>query len=330
MPLTKLTESSIAEPPDELLGAAAAVGLGDQHQLDVALRAQLRERLEQGGDALHRGVGAGHGQDPALHPWLGGRHEAVVDAEQDHLHPGQVDPEVRGDVAAGGLRRRQDPAGPAGDLALHPEEAVPPAQRELLAERRGVGEVDPPVEGDRVVQRRDQRQAHLLDVEHAVAEHLVVVDDVEVVDAGPQQPGHAGAERLRLREAGGAHRQELLDVHQVAELARLRDPERVRLAVEVQARHLGQLHARVEHGVGLAGEDLDLVPEVGQLPAQVADVDALTAAMGLASGRTTVRRATSRPSLSAIRTLAQSPGGAQTRGPDEVERVPIMSHSLIA
>src|SRR6478752_7376880 len=60
-------------------------------------------------------------------------------------------------------------------------------------------------------------------------------------------------------------------------------PERVGLAVEVEARHLGEHDPLVEVGVGLAGEHLHLVPEPDELAAEVADVDALTAAVRLAA-----------------------------------------------
>ena len=66
-----------------------------------------------------------------------------------------------------------------------------------------------------------------------------------------------------------------------------RHPERVGLAVEVQARQPGQPHARhvVELGVGRAGQHLDVVAERGELTAQVPDVDALAAAVRLAAVR---------------------------------------------
>ena len=64
---------------------------------------------------------------------------------------------------------------------------------------------------------------------------------------------------------------------------RPRHPERVGLAVEVEARHLGQPDAVVELGVRLPGEHLDLVPERDQLAAEVPDVDALAAAVRLAA-----------------------------------------------
>ena len=114
---------------------------------------------------------------------VGRRHEDVVDAEQDRprIRAGST-PKSRAMSRAGGSEGGEDRGGPAGPLGLHPQEAVPAAQAQLLAQGRGGGEVDAAVEGDRVVDGGDQRQAHLLDVEHPVAEHLVVVGDVEVVE----------------------------------------------------------------------------------------------------------------------------------------------------
>ena len=158
-------------------------------------------------------------------------------------------------------------------------------QRELAPRVRRRGDVDAPVEGDRVVDRGQERQPHLLDLEHPVAEDLVVVGDVEVVDPVPQQPGDPGAERLGLGEAGHAHGGELLDVDPVPELRELGHPERVRLPVEVQARHLGEGHALVELRVGLAAEHLDGVAERHQLTTEVAQVDALAATVRLGAVR---------------------------------------------
>ena len=70
--------------------------------------------------------------------------------------------------------------------------------------------------------------------------------------------------RLKVRGSGkpAVHMvSDLLDVDEVAELGGTRRPERVGLAVEVEAGHLGQPDAGVELGVGLSGEDLDLVAE---------------------------------------------------------------------
>jgi hypothetical protein len=154
--------------------------------------------------------------------------------------------------------------------------------RRALAERR-VRQVDPAVEGDRVVDGGHQRQPHRLDRQHPVADRLVVVDDVEVVRASLQQLRHPTAEGAGLRERPGAHREELEDVDEVAELAQLRHAERVGLAVEIEARHRGEPDAFVELGIGLAGEDLDVVAEPGELAAEVAEVDALPPAVRLAA-----------------------------------------------
>ena len=87
--------------------------------------------------------------------------------------------------------------------------------------------------------------------------------------------------------------------------------------------------ARVELGVGLAGEDLDLVAEGDQLPAEVPDVDALAAAVGLAAvGQQCDAQ---RRDLSLGHPdIGRMPRRGRHAGPDEVERVPIMPHALLA
>ena len=76
---------------------------------------------------------------------------------------------------------------------------------------------------------------------------------------------------------------ELQHVDPVAELAELGRAEGVVVAVQVEARHLGEDDLLpVEVRVGLAGEDLDRVPEIDQLTAEMAEVDALAAAVRLA------------------------------------------------
>jgi hypothetical protein len=129
----------------------------------------------------------------------------------------------------------------------------------------------------------DQREALLGDVEHAVPERLVVVDDVEVAPTTLHQARDALRERLGLGKACRPHRQDFLDIDEVAELLRLRRTERVGLAVEVQGRHLGQGDTLVQLRVRLAREDLDGVAERHQLTAEMADVDALTATVWLAA-----------------------------------------------
>ena len=71
-------------------------------------------------------------------------------------------------------------------------------------------------------------------------------------------------------------------VEAVRELARVGHPERVGVAVEVEARDRGEAHPLVELGPGLAGEDLDAVAERDQLAGEVPGVDALAAAAWVA------------------------------------------------
>src|SRR5204863_7566654 len=67
------------------------------------------------------------------------------------------------------------------------------------------------------------------------------------------------------------------------ELARPRRPERVLGSVQIEARHTRQLCGIGELRVRLAREDLDRVPESGELARQLAGVDALATAMRIAA-----------------------------------------------
>ena len=101
----------------------------------------------------------------------------------------------------------------------------------------GVGEGQLAVDGDRVVQRREQRPAVLEQPEQARPEALVVVDEVELAAPGGQQPCGPAARRSRGSGNPAVHMtRELEQVVGRLELARVRDPERVGVAVEVEAR----------------------------------------------------------------------------------------------
>ncbi len=137
------------------------------------------------------------------------------------------------------------------------------------------------VDRDRVVQRRQQGPPVLHHAEHAGAQALVVVHDIELV-ATPREE-LAGAQRVGqgLPEAGRAHDGEFGPVLPGGELAPVRDPEGIRLAVEVEAADRREPDALVEVGPGRAGEDLDGVAEGHQLTGQVSGVDPLSAATGV-------------------------------------------------
>ena len=170
---------------------------------------------------------------------------------------------------------------PPRHLPLHAGEPVPAPQGQTPPADR-VGQLQPPVDLHRMVDRGHQRQAQPGQPEQAVAEALVVVHDVVAPWARPQQsPGPQG-ERQRLGEPGGHHRGHLDDIHPVAVLPPAGHPERVGLPVQVEARYPGQGHPILERRVRLAGEDVHVVPQADQFPAQVAHVDALAAAEGVA------------------------------------------------
>jgi hypothetical protein len=191
---------SDAEPVDELLRRSAGLGPGDEVQLDLALGAQLGDGLQKRRDPLHRGVGAGHRDDPAGHPRRVVRPERRVDAEGDDLDPTRLDAEVGRDVARRARRDGEDARHRAGDLALHAQEPVPAAEREATTPGRRGGEVDPPVEGDGVVDGRDQRYPGALEGKHPVAQCLVVVHDVEV--SSSRSFSSRATRRLNVRGSG--------------------------------------------------------------------------------------------------------------------------------
>ncbi len=119
--------------------------------------------------------------------------------------------------------------------------------------------------------------------EHAGAEALVVVHDVELVAAPGQQPAGPQRERERLAEAGRAHDAELQPVLARGELAGVRDAERVGVAVEVEPRHGREPDALVELGPRRPRQHLDGVAQRHELAGQMARVDALASATGIAT-----------------------------------------------
>ena len=133
-----------------------------------------------------------------------------------------------------------------------------------------------------MVDAGDQRDPRPLDVEHPVTQDLIVMGDVEITRSLGKEFGHSGAKSAGLGKSSCAHGQELTYVGEVAEFAGLGDPERVWLAVQVKARHLGQGNPFIELGIGLTREDLDAVTQFHQLAAEMSDVDPLAAAVRLA------------------------------------------------
>ena len=130
--------------------------------------------------------------------------------------------------------------------------------------------------------RGDQRGADV--AQQAVAERLVVVDDVELAAPGRADGGGRAGEKVSGSGKPPVHMVATSSgVDPVAVLAAPRGAERVGLAVQVEAGQLGEaVDARaglvVQHRVGLGADDLDAVAEPGELAREVAYVDALAAA----------------------------------------------------
>ena len=167
---------------------------------------------------------------------------------------------------------------------LHPDKAVPAAQRELPPAGLCLAQVDEPVDGDRVVAGTDDRPTVGHQTEQAGPEGLVVVDDV-VSSLRP----HRRSLTLKLNVRGSGKP----PVSMVASstksgqeriLAEVREAKRVRLPVEVEAWDLDQPDpcGLVQGRPGLAREHRHLVAEPRQLPGKEPGVDTLAARSGVA------------------------------------------------
>ena len=165
--------------------------------------------------------------------------------------PGGVDAELVRDVTPRRPGDRHDPRKPPGDASLHPDEPVPAFQRQAPLPPIGVGELELPVDGDGMVNRRQHRPAVGHHAEEARTERLVVVDEIELAETPCQETPGAQGEGERFRKARAAHDGELEDVDRRLELGQRRHPKRVRLPVQVQARDPYKLHAGVELGIRL-------------------------------------------------------------------------------
>ena len=206
----------------------------------------------------------------------------VVDADGHHRHALGGHPHVPGDVSLGRFRHGDDPAQAPGHTGLHSEEAVPAPEGDLTNRGARLVELETAVDGDGMVQGGNHREAVPGQAQDAAAQALVVVDDVEVLAPRAEHPPGPQAEREGLGETGCAHEGELEGVDTVAELTHMGDPEGVVGPVQVEAGDLHQGNAVGEKGVGLAAEDHDAVAELGELAAQVVDVDTLAAGVRVA------------------------------------------------
>ncbi len=137
------------------------------------------------------------------------------------------------------------------------------------------------IDRDRVVQRLEHRQ-EAVDRQEAVAQALVVVDEVELELATVEVAPGPQAEGERLAERAGRELGDLDEVLPVLDLPIGGEAAGVGVVEDVEARQLDEGHPGVEDRVRLAAEHLDVVAEVDQRLRQVAGVDALATDVGLA------------------------------------------------
>jgi hypothetical protein len=170
----------------------------------------------------------------------------------------------------------------AGDATLHLHEAVPATDAALLALLGLVLHLERTVSCDGVMQRDDRGQ-DLLDAEDAVAQALVVVDEVELALALLEHVEDPDAEAERLAERALQVREHLGSIALALDLPVAGEAAGIVVVPEIETGQLVQRHPLVEHGVGLPAEDLDGVPQIHQCLGEVACVHALTTHVGLAA-----------------------------------------------
>ena len=266
-------------------GRRAALLLpADHDQAHLALGAQLGQGLEQVAEALHGDVGAGGGDQPAGDAGHArqGAEQLLVDADRHHVEAILAYLMVDGDVVEGVLGDGDDPGHAGRDAGLHLGEGVPAGLRHAAPLGLGVLHLQAAVDRDRVVDGGQHRQAHALHGQQAVAERLVVLHEVEVVDPVAQVLGGPHAERQRLGEGAGREGGHLDPVAERLQLPEARHPHREVVVVDVEAGQLVQRHPVVDDRERLAAQDLDVVAEIDQRLGQVAGVDALAPDVGLA------------------------------------------------
>ena len=231
--------------------AGAIARFADDGQRDVALGAQLGHCLEQVGEALQGDVGRRGGDQSARCTGDARlRYEQLgIDAHRHETHAVEADAHVGVDVFDRVLADDDDARHAAGDAALHLHEVVPATDRVALPPRRGVGHLQCPIAGDRVVQRGD-RGDELLDAQDAVAEALVVVHQIEVGLTLLQRLQGAHAERQWFAERAAEMAERLGPIGLGLQLPVAGEPAREVIVPEVEARQLMQRERSSRIGYG--------------------------------------------------------------------------------
>ena len=137
------------------------------------------------------GTGVNVGQGPEL---------VGIDADRDDVQAGRVDAQVGHDVVETVGRYGHDPVKAAGHPVLHAGEGIKATHGEPLAAVGRMGDLEPPVDGDRVVDGAQRGHARPSQPVDAVAQALVVVNQVKILEPAAERLEGPQAERERLGE----------------------------------------------------------------------------------------------------------------------------------
>ena len=130
-----------------------------------------------------------------------------------------------------------------------------------------------------MVNRFENRQAILLQLQDSPTKRLVVMDQVEVVHAVLERIVNTPAERHGFAEGADAVAHRLGEVGQALDFPERRHTPRIGVIPDVQTWQLVQNDVVVDVGIWIAAEDLDMVTEISQRSSDVAGVHTLPAAV---------------------------------------------------
>ena len=156
------------------------------------------------------------------------------------MGPRRLQAEIPGDVLPGTVGYGDHIVQLLDHFLLHIEEGVPAANQQALPRMTASREGDAQVAGDRVVNRGHQGQAHVLDLQHAVTQALVVVDQVVLVAVLPQVFDRPAPEGIGLGKTAGQLARPLDHVCQGQQVSRAQGQQAV--GKQVQAGQLDQAH----------------------------------------------------------------------------------------
>ena len=122
----------------------------------------------------------------------------------------------------------------------------------------------------------------LFDRQNMFAQTLVVVHQIEVVDAVLQSAVGAQAKSQRLGKSSFKKIERFKRIRPVVQFPIGRKSPRVLIVENVETRQPVQLNAGVKHGVGLPAIDLDMVAKIGECFGEMTGVNTLATHVGFA------------------------------------------------